>query len=93
MRSNLIPPDQISPRGPASPHRQLVQARGVATRYGIHLGSISRWIARGALPPPDLILNDRRYWYLESLEACERLHTAEHAGNKKRTGAVAAGVE
>jgi hypothetical protein len=84
-----IPPDQLSPFGLAS-SRRLVQARGVATRYGIHLGSVSRWIARGVIPPPDLILNDRRYWYLASLESAERRNAVEHAGARKRTGAAAA---
>jgi hypothetical protein len=88
MRSKLlsgtpIPPDQISPRGPASPSRQLIQARGVATRYGVHLGTLWRWIDKGILPPPDQIINDRRYWYLDSLEAAERRRTVESAGRTR----------
>ena len=49
-----------------SPHelrlKRLISARGLATRYGIHLRSVARWVARGVIPPPDQIICDRRYW-------------------------------
>jgi hypothetical protein len=82
-------PKLSSPRGNAAqiaPYgKQLIQARGVATRYGIHLGSISRWIARGVIPPPDQIICRRRYWFLTTLEAVDRRHTVEHAKTAQLT--------
>jgi hypothetical protein len=69
-----IPAEQTSPYGP-----RLIPAPAVAGRYGIHLRSISRWVARGVIPPPDQIINDRRYWFLETLERADRQRTVERA--------------
>jgi hypothetical protein len=72
-----IPIEQTSPYGP-----RLVPARGVAERYGVHLRSVSRWVARGVIPPPDQVINDRRYWFLETLERADRRRTIESAAQK-----------
>jgi hypothetical protein len=61
--------------------RCLLPARAVATRYGVHLRSISRWVARGVIPPPDEVINDRRYWLLETLEKADRRRTVEAAAS------------
>ena len=71
-----IPVDQVS-----TYHRHLLSARRVADRYSIHIRSISRWVAKKVIPPPDEIINDRRYWYAESLDAADRRRTVE-AGAK-----------
>jgi hypothetical protein len=71
-----IPAEQISPY-----EQRLVPARGVASRYGIHLRSIARWVARGVIPPPDQVICDRRYWYVEALDQADRRRTIE-AGAK-----------
>jgi len=76
-----IPADQVSPYGP-----HLIPARAVADRYGIHLRSISRWIERAVIPPPDQIINDRRYWFLATLEQADRRRTVE-AGARSATAA------
>jgi hypothetical protein len=65
--------------------KRLISARGLASRYGIHLRSISRWIARGVIPPPDQIICDRRYWYVETLDAADRARTVA-AGTKRAKG-------
>ena len=44
--------------------KRLINARGLANRYGIHLRSVSRWVARGVIPPPDQIIGDKRYWFV-----------------------------
>jgi hypothetical protein len=59
--------------------RSLLPARAVATRYGVHLRSISRWVARGVIPPPDEVINLRRYWLLQTLEKADRRRTVEAA--------------
>jgi hypothetical protein len=71
-----IPAEQISPYD-----QRLVPARGVASRYGIHLRSIARWVTRGVIPPPDQVICDRRYWYVEALDQADRRRTIE-AGAK-----------
>ena len=72
------------PATQVSPHEQrLIPARAVADRYGVHLRSISRWIARGVIPPPDAIILDRRYWHHESLEKADRERTIE-AGRSRQ---------
>ena len=67
-----IPDTQVSPR-----ETRPIPARGVADRYAINLRSVSRWVARGVLPPPDLVILDRRYWYLDTLETADRERTIE----------------
>jgi hypothetical protein len=68
-----IPVEQVSPYV----QRLLISARTVASRYGVHLRSISRWVARGVIPPPDQVINARRYWFLETLEQADRRRTIE----------------
>jgi hypothetical protein len=83
MRTKLLSGTLISPHGAASPSRHLIQARAVATRYNVHLGTLWRWIDKGVIPPPDQIIQTRRYWYLDSLEAADRRRTIESAGRTR----------
>ena len=59
--------------------KRLISARGLATRYGIHLRSVARWVARGVIPPPDQIICDRRYWLVSSLDEADRKNTVNTA--------------
>jgi hypothetical protein len=86
MRSKLTSTAPVSPRGPLS---QYLQARAVADRYGVHLGSLSRWIARGIFPKPDLVIADRRYWKVGTLDALDREHTIQLAKTKSAIGTAA----
>ncbi len=70
--------------------RCLLPTRAVATRYGVHLRSISRWVARGIIPPPDEVINARRYWLLETLEKADRRRTIEAAARGSTVTASAA---
>jgi hypothetical protein len=82
-----IPPDQVSPYGPTSASaRRLVPTRGVAERYGVHLRSVARWVARGVIPPPDQTINGRHYWWEETLEQADRRRTIEAAAAKSQPG-------
>jgi len=81
-----LPLDQAPPYG--APARRLIPSRAVAERYGVHLRSVARWMARGVIPPPDQTINGRHYWYLETLEEADRQRTIQAAAIK---GAVAPG--
>lgn len=70
--------------------RCLLPARAVATRYGVHLRSISRWVSRGVIPPPDEVINARRYWLLETLERADRRRTLEAAASPQTATSSAA---
>lgn len=67
-----VPVDQVS-----TYYRQLLSARRVADRYSIHIRSLSRWIKRKVIPPPDGIICERRYWYSDNLDAADRRRTLE----------------
>jgi hypothetical protein len=41
------------------------------------LRTVSRWVARGVIPPPDEVINERRYWLLTTLEQADRRRTIE----------------
>ena len=69
-----IPKEQVS---------RVLPARAVADRYGVHLRSITRWVARGVIPPPDQIIVGRRYWLSKTLEEADRRRTIE-AGATER---------
>ena len=75
------PPEQTSPY--ELPLKRLIPARAVAGRYGTHLRTISRWVARGVIPPPDQIINERRYWAIEALEQADRKRTIEAGQSAK----------
>jgi predicted DNA-binding transcriptional regulator AlpA len=51
--------------------KKLLPARAVATRYGMCLKSIDRWLAGKLLPEP-VRIRGRRYWYEDDLEKLER---------------------
>jgi hypothetical protein len=78
-----IPAEQTSPYA-----LRLVGVRAVCDRYNISLRSIDRWLARKIIPPPDRVINTRRYWLLSSLDAADRQHVANAAAAK---GVAAAG--
>ncbi len=83
----MISADQVSPH--ELKLGQLLPARGVAQYYGIHLRSIARWVARGVIPPPDQVINDRRYWRIATLEKADRERTIE-AGRSRPVPRTAA---
>ena len=70
-----IPKEQVS---------RVLPARAVADRYGVHLRSITRWVARGIIPKPDVTICGRRYWDPETLAQADRQRTVE-AGAKGST--------
>lgn len=73
-----ISASQVAPPGP-----QMISSRGIATRYGVHLASIRRWVVCGAIPPPDQTICRRHYWRLETLEMFDRRSTAKRAAKRQ----------
>jgi hypothetical protein len=65
-----VPVDQVSTYA-----RKLLSARRVADRYSVHIRTLSRWVARKVIPPPDQIIADRRYWLQETLDQADRART------------------
>jgi predicted site-specific integrase-resolvase len=82
----LTPADQVSPFGGSNP-RPLLSARRVATRYGVHLGSIDRWVRFGKIPPPDVYVGRLRFWRPETLEEADRQNTIARVAAKAKPAA------
>ena len=79
-----IPPDQVAPYGPTSTvDRRFVSTSMVAKRYGVHMRSIARWVARGVIPPPAFNINNRHYWNQAELDRHDRQRVAERAAATK----------
>jgi hypothetical protein len=53
--------------------KRLIATRGVRARYADRSArTLKRWIRAGRFPPPDVIINNRHFWWLETLERHER---------------------
>jgi hypothetical protein len=60
--------------------RRLIGTRAVGARYGDkNPRTIKRWVAAGVIPPPDLRIKNRNYWYVDGLDRHDRQLVAEHA--------------
>ena len=67
-----------------SPNRRLLGKRSVGQRYGDkHPRTVKRWVDKGVIPPPDLNINNRDYWYEDRLEEHDRQLVAERASRPK----------
>jgi hypothetical protein len=65
--------------------KRFLAKRAVRARYGnVCARSIRRWVDKGALPPPDLTINGRDYWYEITLDAHDRRVVAEQATKRRR---------
>ena len=63
-----------------SPVKRLLDSRAIRERYGDRsTRTLRRWELSGVLPPPDRIINKRKYWWHETLERHERELIAEKA--------------
>ncbi|WNC90203.1 helix-turn-helix domain-containing protein [Paraburkholderia sp. FT54] len=47
----------------------LLTKADIARKLRISLRTVENWVKDGTLPPPDLGINNRRYWYLAKFEA------------------------
>ncbi|QIG46668.1 hypothetical protein G5V57_02175 [Nordella sp. HKS 07] len=63
------------------PQRRLIGTRAVGQRYGgKNPRTVQRWVDEGVLPPPDLKIKNRNYWYEDGLDQHDRQLVAERAG-------------
>jgi len=63
---------------PKPPIRRLLPARDVAERYGLKTArSLRRWVVQGIFPKVDRVVNNRNYWWEETLIAHEQRLVAE----------------
>jgi hypothetical protein len=66
----------------AAPTKKLVGGswRIIGDRYGGRHGrTVKRWVDKGELPPPDLTIRGRPYYYETTLDTHDRRRTAERA--------------
>jgi hypothetical protein len=55
---------------------QHLKARATADRYNTTIRTLNRWVEKGVIPAPDLIVCGKRYWKLATLEEADRRNTA-----------------
>jgi hypothetical protein len=55
-----------------STKQQLLRDVHLSERYGRSPRTINRWKRENILPPADVTINERDYWYLETIEQNER---------------------
>jgi hypothetical protein len=68
----------------SSSKRQLIGTRAVGQRYGDkNPRTIKRWVAAGVIPPPDLIIRNRHYWYEDGLDRHDRGLVADRAAQRE----------
>jgi hypothetical protein len=64
-------------------HGRLLGRRAVGQRYGGKSSrTVERWKKRRVIPPPDLMILNREYWYEDTLERHDRQLVAERAATK-----------
>ena len=59
--------------------KRALRTRKVGERYGVSARSILRWEMQQVIPKADLVINDRRYWWVETLDRHDRKRTTEAA--------------
>jgi DNA-binding transcriptional MerR regulator len=62
--------------GPAEAPKHALKTGQVGERYGVTARTVLRWEADGILPPADLIVHGRRYWWNVTLDRHDRAGTA-----------------
>jgi hypothetical protein len=60
--------------------RRGVPTRGLCIRYGVkHPRTIRRWEIQKVIPPPDFVINGRKYWWETTLDEHDRRSVAARA--------------
>jgi DNA-binding transcriptional MerR regulator len=68
--------------------KRLLPTRQVGARYGVTPRTVDRWKRRKMLPPPDLTINNRHYWYEDGLDQHDRQLVAERASAPRKIDAA-----
>jgi hypothetical protein len=64
--------------------RRGVPTRGMCVRYGVkHPRTIRRWEIQGVIPPPDFVINKRKYWWEATLDEHDRRTVAARGASKQ----------
>jgi hypothetical protein len=66
----------------AEPNKVYRPTGQVARRYNRCTRTIDRWLVQGIFPKPDLVINDRRLWSDETLDAFD---TQQRAAARETT--------
>jgi hypothetical protein len=66
-------------------HKPLFRDADLSKRYGRTSRTINEWKRKKILPPADMTIQDRDYWYPETIEANERKRfSAKQSGDAKQ---------
>jgi hypothetical protein len=68
--------------------KRALPTRKVGNRYGVSARSILRWEMQQVIPKADMVINDRRYWWEETLDRHDRARTIEAASKRSETSAA-----
>ena len=64
--------------------KRLIPTRQVGVRYGGKCPrTIQRWVNEGVIPPPDLTIKNRHYWYEDELDRHDRHLVATRKASAK----------
>ena len=63
--------------------QRCVPTREVCIRYGVTPRTVRRWGIQKVIPPPDFVINGRKYWWETMLEAHERRTVAARGTSAK----------
>jgi hypothetical protein len=63
--------------------KRLLPTRQVCLRYGVSSRTVRRWEIQKILPPPDLVVNERKYWWESTLDENDRRTVATRAASAK----------
>ena len=63
--------------------KRLLPTRHVCLRYGISSRTVRRWEFKKVIPPPDLVVNERKYWRESTLDENDRRIVAARGASAK----------
>lgn len=67
--TNKRPREEVLAQAAANPNSEYLSARQVAARYGVYVGTVRTWVAKGLLPQPYQIAENTVRWKRSELDA------------------------
>lgn len=67
--TNKRPREEVLAQAAADPNSEFLSARQVAARYGVYVGTVRTWVAKGILPRPYQIAENSVRWKRSELDA------------------------
>jgi DNA-binding transcriptional MerR regulator len=68
---------------PTATLKRLLPTRQVCLRYGVSSRTVRRWEIKKVIPPPDLVVNERKYWRESTLDENDRRIVATRGASAK----------